>query len=120
MKAKKESKTKTSELEVVDNIFMVEKDSHRLIGLKPDINEAPENIIIPEGIEIIGGDAFVSKEKLQRSHINNIKSVRFPDSLKKIEEEAFAQCGNLADIQFGKGLECIGKGAFASSFYGLF
>ena len=114
MKAKKESKTKTSELEVVNDIFMVEKDSHRLIGLKPDINEAPENIIIPEGIEIIGEDAFVSKEKLQRSHINNIKSVRFPDSLKKIEEEAFAQCVNLADIQFGNGLECIGKGAFAS------
>lgn len=51
MKAKKESKTKASELEVIDGIFMVEKDSSRLIGLKPDIKEAPENIIIPECIE---------------------------------------------------------------------
>lgn len=111
MKAKKESKTKESELEVVDGIFMVEKDSSRLIGLKPDIKEVPENIIIPEGIEIIGEGAFVSREKRQDSHI---KSVKFPDSVKKIGEKAFLECVNLTDIQFGNGLECIGKGAFNS------
>lgn len=37
MKAKKESKTKASELEAVDGIFMVEKETNRLIGLKPDV-----------------------------------------------------------------------------------
>ena len=108
MKTKKESKT--SELEVVDEIFMVEKDSHKLIGLKPDIEEAPENMVIPEGIEIIGKDAFLSN----RFQHNNIKSVKFPDSLKKIEEEAFSQCVDLTDIQFGNGLEYIEKNAFSS------
>lgn len=108
MKAKKESKT--SELEVVDEIFMVEKNSRRLIGLKPDIEEAPENMVIPEGIEIIGKDAFLSN----RFQHNNIKSVKFPDSLKKIEEEAFSQCVDLTDIQFGNGLEYIEKNAFSS------
>ena len=37
MKTKKEPKIKASELEAVDDIFMVEKDSRKLIGLKPDI-----------------------------------------------------------------------------------
>ena len=111
MKTKKESKTKTPKLEVVNDIFMVEKNSRRLVSLKPDIKEAPENMVIPEGIEIIGPDIFVSKNKFQCS---NIKSVKFPDSLKKIENNAFFRCTNLTDIQFGNGLECIGKIAFAS------
>lgn len=110
MKTKKEPKTKISELEVVDDIFMVEKDSRKLIGLKPDIKEAPENMIIPDGIEVIGKGAFLSN----RFQHNNIKSVKFPDSLKKIEEEAFLQCVDLTDIQFENGLEYIGKSAFAS------
>ena len=79
MKERKEPKTKTPELEVIDDIFMVEKDSHRLIGLNPDIKEAPENMVIPEGIEIIGKGAFLAKRFLR----NKIKSVKFPDSLKK-------------------------------------
>ena len=53
MKTKKESKTKTPQLEVVNDIFMVEKNSRRLVSLKPDIKEAPENMVIPEGIEIM-------------------------------------------------------------------
>ena len=39
MKTKKESKTKTPQLEVVNDIFMVEKNSRRLVSLKPDIKE---------------------------------------------------------------------------------
>ena len=101
MKTKKESKTKTPQLEVVNDIFMVEKNSRRLVSLKPDIKEAPENMVIPEGIEIIGPAIFVSKNKFQCS---NIKSVKFPDSLKKIENNAFFRCTNLTDIQFGNGL----------------
>lgn len=110
MKTKKESKTKTPQLEVVNDIFMVEKNSRRLIGLKPDIKKAPENMVIPDGIEVIGKNAFSAK-RFQR---NNIKSVKFPDSLKKIEEEAFSQCVDITDIQFGNGLECIKKNAFSS------
>lgn len=34
MKTKKEPKTEASELEVVNDIFMVEKDSRKLIGLR--------------------------------------------------------------------------------------
>ena len=111
MKTKKESKTKTSDLEIVDEIFLVDKKNKKLLGLKSDIEEAPEVLVIPEGIEIIGQAAFISKNKFHRS---NIKSVKFPDSLKKIENNAFFRCTDLTDIQFGNGLEYIEKNAFAS------
>ena len=107
---KRAKKTKEAELEIVDDIFMDEKHSRRLVGLKPDIKEAPENMVIPDGIEVIGKDAFLSK----RFQHNNIKSVKFPDSLKEIEEKAFSQCVDLTDIQFGNKLECIEKNAFSS------
>lgn len=107
---KRAKKTKEAEFEIVDDIFMVEKNSRRLVGLKSDIKEAPENMVIPEGIEVIGKDAFLSK----RFQHNNIKSIKFPDSLKEIEEKAFSQCIDLTDIQFGNGLECIEKNAFSS------
>ena len=111
MKTKKEPKTKVSDMEIVDEIFLVDKKDKKLLGLKPDIEETPEVLVIPEGIEIIGPAAFASKHKF---HCSNIKSVKFPDSLKKIENDAFFRCTDLTDIQFGNGLECIGKNAFAS------
>ena len=118
--AKREKKTKEAELEIVDDIFMVEKNSRRLVGLKPDIKEAPENMVIPEGIEVIGKDAFLSK----RFQHNNIKSIKFPDSLKEIEEivlpeslrviesQAFANCSKLKNIVFNEGLQVIEQSAF--------
>ena len=112
MKTKKEPKTKASELEIIDDIFMVKKENKKLVGLKCDESNTPEHLVIPEGIEIIGPDVlFVSKNKFLRS---NIKSVKFPDSLKKIENNAFFRCTDLTNIQFGNGLEYIGKIAFAS------
>lgn len=57
--AKRVNKAKEAELEIVDDIFMVEKNSKKLIGLNPDIEESAENLVIPEGIEIIGPAAFV-------------------------------------------------------------
>ena len=98
-------------MEIVDGIFLVKKENQKILGLNPDIEETPEDLVIPEGIEIIGPAAFVSKNKFLRS---NIKSVKFPDSLKKIGNDAFVQCTDLTDIQFGNGLECIEKNAFAS------
>lgn len=52
--AKRVNKAKEAELEIVDDIFMVEKNSKKLIGLNPNIEESTENLVIPEGIEISG------------------------------------------------------------------
>lgn len=85
---------------------MVEKNSRRLVSLKPDIKEAPENMVIPEGIEIIGPAIFVSKNKFQCS---NIKSVKFPDSLKKIETMHFSGVLTLLIFSSETGWNTLGK-----------
>ena len=41
MKAKKEPKTKASELEVVDGIFIVEKEENKLIGVNYSVIKLP-------------------------------------------------------------------------------
>lgn len=109
--AKRAKKAKEAELEIVDDVFLVEKKNKKLLKLKPGIEEPQENLVIPEGIEIIGPAVFASKNKFQYS---DIKSVKLPNSLKKIENDAFSHCTKLTDIQFGNGLECIGKNAFTS------
>lgn len=102
--AKRAKKAKEAELEIVDDVFLVEKKNKKLLKLKPGIEEPQENLVIPEGIEIIGPAVFASKNKFQYS---DIKSVKLPNSLKKIENDAFSHCTKLTDIQFGNGLECI-------------
>ena len=109
MKTKKEPKTKASELEIIDDIFLVKKENKKLVGLKCNESSTPEHLVIPEGIEIIGSGAFNFG-----FHRRKIQSIKFPDSLKEIEEEAFKEYGNLINIQFGNGLERIGRKAFSS------
>mgnify|MGYP002241685441 CR=1 FL=1 len=68
-------------------------------------------MVIPEGIEIIGSDIFVSKNKFQCS---NIKSVKFPDSLKKIETMHFSGVLTLLIFSSETGWNALEKIAFAS------
>lgn len=42
----------------------------------------------------------------------NITSVKIPDTVKEIENEAFSHCVNLGSVTFGSGLEIIGERAF--------
>lgn len=67
-----------------------------------------DTVVIPGKIEkltvkIIGQDSFKS---------TNIVSVSIPDSIETIWIEAFAECQNLKDINFGTGLIEIGNQAF--------
>ena len=48
MKTKKEPKTKASELEIIDDIFMVKKENKKLVGLKCNESNTPEHLVIPE------------------------------------------------------------------------
>ena len=66
------------------------------------------NIVIPDKIEgrpvtVIGTNAFEGCD---------LKSVVFPDSLKRIEEQAFYDCNLLEDVKFPEGLEFIGYQSF--------
>ncbi len=63
------------------------------------------DIKIPEGVEVIGIDAF--------HWCTDLKSVKLPSSLKRIEEGAF--CGApIESIEFPEGLESLGAIVFTS------
>ena len=63
-----------------------------------------EHVTIPEGVKIIGYNAF-KKCKL--------KSVIFPDSLKQILAEAFYGCKNLQSVKFGNNIDMVETWAFS-------
>lgn len=66
-------------------------------------------VVIPEGVKRIRKAAFSGSK---------ISGVVFPDSLEKIEAEAFYGCENLEDIDFGHGLERIGENGCKNMFAG--
>ena len=63
-----------------------------------------KQIVIPNGIEVIGPGAFSAHKEL--------KGVEFPKSLKTIGNSAFINCSSLAEVKFSEGLRTIGLGAF--------
>lgn len=63
-----------------------------------------ENVVIPDGIVIIGREAF--------SECKNIKTVTIPSSVKTISEKAFMNIESLEEVVFSEGLEIIENRAF--------
>lgn len=70
------------------------------------------HIYMNEGIETIK-DFFIS---LPNNIKNNIKSITFPDSLKRIENEAFKNLENIDNLIFPSSLEHIGENAFQNCY----
>ena len=65
----------------------------------------PENLVIPEGTTKIASHAFWCMD---------IKSVKIPDSVTSIGDEAFENCEFLESVEFGKGIKTIGYYAFCN------
>ena len=63
-----------------------------------------QNVVIPEGYERLGNEAFYGC-----SHVQNFT---FPKSLQVIGDRSFYYCNDLRKIEFNEGLENIGKEAF--------
>ena len=63
-----------------------------------------QQLILPEGLEIIGKDAFVNNTRLL--------NVKFPSTLKALKERAFANCSSLKEVVFADGLSVIENNAF--------
>lgn len=61
---------------------------------------------IPDGVEIIGKDAF--------NQGWNLKTIKIPDSVITIEEHAFSGCEKVERIDMGKGITTIGYYAFGN------
>ena len=77
---------------------MLFDDTGRFLYICPSLYEG--NVIIKEGTEYIENYAFCN--------VQNITSVKFPDSLRELGDFAFSNCRNLKHIDFGNGLTHIG------------
>ncbi len=68
---------------------------------------ADADVTVPEGVEMLGGDAFRFRADIRR--------VVLPKSLRRIEAEAFWGCSALEEIVFPENLSSIGAGAFSGT-----
>ena len=68
-------------------------------------NKNTEQLVIPEGVSVIGENAFYKCKSLLE--------VTFPASLRELEEKAFFRCAGLKELKLLEGLELIGTDAFA-------
>lgn len=87
---------------VVSNFALYTRDKKKLISYFGKASE----VTIPEGVEIIGSKAFVENEDL--------KEIKFPESLCTIEDAAFKYCLNLRRIILPSNVRTLG----AQCFYG--
>lgn len=62
-----------------------------------------KNVVIPEGITIIGKNAFYESE---------IESISLPESVVRIEENAFYNCSKIKDITIPEQVRFVGNMAF--------
>lgn len=86
-----------------------------------------KNSSVPNGIEIVGENAFNNCRALKEisipssvkwielsafSHCVNLENIRIEEGLKRIEAYAFTNCKKLKNVHFPTSLEFIGKNAF--------
>ena len=73
--------------------IIVNRDTYRL-----------ETLVIPEGVEIIGGSAFEENTSLRK--------VVLPNTVHTIDSSAFNGCSSLTEINIPTGIRKIGSSAF--------
>lgn len=76
-----------------------------------------EQVVIPNEVE--GKMVTVIQEDTFANHEEIIKAV-IPDSIVEIGNNAFANCYNIEEINFGKGLKKVGSYAFSASLKELY
>ena len=87
-------------------VFVVLPNSLRIIGVGAFLGNNFEKITIPEGVEIIRGDAFID--------CNELKEITIPNSVIEIDSGAFAECDNLEKVILPNNLNIISYGLFAN------
>lgn len=92
-----------SDVEAVATASDFEIDGNKLLKY----SGTEEAVSIPDGIKIIGEEAFAGNDNLVRVDIGNqVESVGY---------RAFAECDNLRTIHVGDGVEEIGTAAFSNN-----
>ena len=92
-----------SDVEAVATASDFEMDGNKLLKY----SGTEEAVTIPDGIKMIGEEAFAGNDNLVRVDIGNqVESVGY---------RAFAECDNLRTINVGDGVEEIGTAAFSNN-----
>ena len=95
---KKSSVYSEKEKAYVDKMVLPSKALGKMSG------NTIQNVVIPEGYERLGNEAF--------DGCSHVKNFTFPRSLQVIGDRSFYCCNDLRVIEFNEGLENIGKEAF--------
>ncbi|MCR4951340.1 MAG: leucine-rich repeat protein, partial [Solobacterium sp.] len=88
--------------EVKDNVLFYKTDDQLVLDRYPT-GKSGNSYTVPEGTDRIGANAF-SKTYLEQ--------IVFSDSITSIEQEAFSQCSELADIQWSDSIKTLGNCVF--------
>ncbi|MDE5613796.1 MAG: leucine-rich repeat domain-containing protein [Treponemataceae bacterium] len=101
-------------------------DKGEVTGYKADVPDKKVNVVIPDGVTGIDGNAFQGHWELETVVIpgsvesiganafagSGIQSVTL-DGVKSIGQNAFEKCYNLTEVTIADGVKNIGSGAFA-------
>jgi hypothetical protein len=82
-------------------------------GVLIKYNGPAGDVVIPDGVTIIGERAFPNRFDL----MNNPWTVTIPEGVTDILDEAFFGCGGLTSVTFPNSLKNIGNSAFSGCFY---
>ena len=97
-----------------------------LLGIDGD---APEKLVVPEGVRVIANDAFYNRKELKEVVLpagvevigggafcdSGLEKITLPEDLKRIGSEVFSGV-NITKLSLPEGLEHIEKSAFSGSF----
>lgn len=103
--------------------FRIENSVLKEIG-----NIQEEEIVIPDGVRVIGAKVFFKQKQIKKviipdsvrlidyrafSYCENLEEIEIPDSVEEIGEYCFAGCKNLKKVKLSASLKIIKKNAFA-------
>lgn len=95
-----------------DSIFKIQNgvfyDDESLIR----VLDWQENVVVPDGIEYIGEDAFNAYTTQTPNEMDTLKSIEFPESLVSIGDWAFRSCKALESVVIPENVTELGTGAF--------
>lgn len=113
-----------------NTVVPAELDGRRVssVGTAFACDDKLESITLPEGIKVIGVDAFVDCENLKEVHLPDglleiaptafagcpaLESIHIPDSVTTIGHDAFAFCTSLKEVHLPASLTSLGYNAFS-------